>query len=57
MAEQDHSRAERLRSALRENLKRRKDQARQRAAIREEGKAAPPARPNSGGIDDDHREP
>ena len=46
-------RADRLRAALRENLKRRKEQARQRSDKAHEPGPAPAGRPNSGGIDDE----
>ena len=57
MADRDQSkpnpRIERLRSALRENLKRRKEQARERAQIGPEP-AVDGKRPNSARISDDH---
>jgi hypothetical protein len=59
MADQDQGksnpRTERLRSALRENLKRRKERARERAQIGPEP-GADDKRPNSARISDDHGE-
>jgi hypothetical protein len=54
--QQSNPRADRLRAALRENLKRRKEQARQRADTGKEPASEPTPRPNSGGIGDDEHE-
>jgi hypothetical protein len=53
MADKSNPRADRLRSALRENLKRRKEQARERAQNEPEASGQAARRPNSARIPDD----
>jgi hypothetical protein len=52
--EKPSPRTERLRSALRENLKRRKEQARERAQSKPEPADDEGQRPNSARISEDH---
>ena len=54
MADKPTPRAERLRSTLRENLKRRKEQAKARAKGKPDQEADTSERRNSAGIADDH---
>ena len=54
MVDKANPRAERLRSALRENLKRRKDQTRERAQTRPNPPDEADPRRNSAPIADDH---
>jgi hypothetical protein len=54
MVDKANPRADRLRSALRENLKRRKDQTRERAQTRSNPQDEADPRRNSAPIADDH---